>query len=171
MRSRRWRALIIVIASVGLLVSAASVGLADAERARPFHLAEVAYFEPIGMCDDVTPLHGISGVGYASHLGRFEISGESCAGSNAGTVTWTVTKHDAIRIDYTLVFTGPVVDGTAPIELHADEVTGTGRFESVDLGTEPLTGTVTFFDEFGLSGRIEAGIDGWITYDPSDRAD
>lgn len=169
MKRRGWRILIIAIASIGLLVGAATVGSAGADRARPFDFTEVAYFEPIGMCDDV-PLLGISGVGIGSHLGRVEVDGESCAGTNAGTVTWTVTKHDAIQIDYTLVFTGPVVDGTAPIELYADHVSGTGRFLGVDLGAEPLTGTVTFLDEFGLSGRIEAGIEGWITYDPSDRA-
>ena len=133
--------------------SAASVGSAEAERARPFHFFEVADFEPIGMCDDVVPMLGISGVGHGSHLGRVEISGESL--------------DDLLPEAFA---TGPIVDGVGPIELHADVVTGTGRFANVDLGTEPLTGTVTFYDEFGVSGRIEAGIDGWITYDPSDVA-
>ncbi len=169
MRSRTWRILVTVFVAIGLLATMTSVASAGADKARPFHVTEVAEFEFDGTCTVIT------GSGLASHLGRIEISGEECPGAQYGTVTWTAANGDEITISFTSAITGPV-DPTDPtpnefyIEFYAEEVSGTGRFEAVELGSEPLKGTVTFYDEFGLSGRIEAGIDGVITYDASDVA-
>lgn len=163
---RTWRLLVTVSVAIGLLATMTSVAMAGAEKTRPFHLTEVAEFEDDGTCTVIT------GSGLASHLGRFEISGKECPDADFGEVTWTAANGDEIHILFTSAVTGPVdLDDPTPNEFHiefsAEEVSGTGRFEGVELGTEPLKGTITFYDE--LSGRIEAGIDGVITFDASER--
>ncbi len=174
MRSRTWRLLVTVIVAIGLLATVTSLAATGADKARPFRMNEVAEFELDGDCDSGAPRTVIVGSGVATHLGRFEVSGQTCADSDVGSVTWTAANGDEINILFTDAITGPVdEDDPEPnefyIELYAQEVSGTGRFERVELGSEPASGTITFYDELGTSGRIEASMDDVIYFDPSDR--
>ena len=159
--------MVVTACLVGVMASAATAG---ADEPRPFHFSEQADFYVDGECSPGVPLQVITGTGIGSHLGRVSIAGEACLGADSGNVAWTAANEDEINIRYRLVLLAPPgQDGSAPIELHALEVTGTGRFENVRLGDEPLSGTIWFFDPLGLAGHLEAEVMSTIIYDASDR--
>jgi len=86
-------------------------------------------------------------------------------------ITWTAANGDSITIEYVIEIGEIGLDGSASIAFPATSVTGTGRFAQVSFGEgDVFAGTVWFADISGESGHLEAGIDGTITYDASDRA-
>ena len=158
----------IVIGMVGVMGGAATAG---ADKARPFHMSQQSDFYIVGECETGAPLQEISGTGHATHLGRVTILGYACTDAGGGEVTWTTANGDEINIVFaTVLLAPPGPDGSAPVEIHALEVTGTGRFVNVQLSDDPLAGTIWFYDPEGLSGHLEAEVDGTITYDASDRS-
>lgn len=169
---KRFLALVfLVVLATGTIAFGSSPASAGANKPRPFRASLESEFSVVDTCDSGAPLQVITGTGHALHLGRFDILGQACLDGTPGVVTWTAANGDEITIDF-LGEIGPIgPDGSGPISFLTLSVSGTGRFSNVAFGEGGvLAGTVWFFDEFGFSGRLEAGLDGTITYDASDRS-
>lgn len=165
------RLLVAVLTMLVLGGLASSPAAAGADKPRPFNVSIESVFTPGGDCAPGIPRGLITGTGTASHLGRITVSGFGCQGAD-GEITWTAANGDAIMITFTTVVTGPPnSDGSLPVILPDSNVEGTGRFEGVAfVGDAELTGTLTFDDPSGLSGRLDAELrGGLIQYDASNR--
>ena len=171
MRTRIGRLFGALVIAAGFVTVAGTEASAGKMVERPFDVTLQSEF--VAVEDGNCPFglkHEITGAGRGSHLGRFSVYGENCLGSSEGWVTWTAANGDEITHVYTST-TGDVgPDGSTWIEFRDDETYGTGRFEQVSFGDEPLAGTVWFDDETGLTGRLVAEYHGTITYDASNRS-
>ena len=170
MTKRTLSTLVVVVMALGLMAASAGVASAGDGTPRPFRFSEQADFEIEGTCESGAARTVITGSGRGTHLGHVSIAGYQCAGEETGVVIWTTANRDEIVIVFSSQLLGPPEpDGSAPIAFYAVDVSGTGRFENVDLGDEPLVGTVWFYDETGATGHLETAIDGTIIYDASER--
>jgi hypothetical protein len=153
--------------TVGLIAASAGPVSAGNLVERPFHASVEAEFEVVGVCPSGAPLSYISGSGTASHMGAITIEGQQCLGE-PGEVTWTAANGDEITIQFiTVLLAPPGPDGSAPFEMPASVVTGTGRFASAQFGDDqPLSGTV-WLNPDG-SGHLVGSTEGTIIYDASD---
>lgn len=166
MRKRQFRAILVLLLAVGLMVATAGPAAAGQTTEKPFRVTLEADFENIGLCPSDAPLSHIEGSGTASHMGKISVEGEQCLGE-PGVITWTAANGDDITIVFTTVLLAePGVDGSAPFMMPALDAEGTGRFTDVQLGEgQALSGTI-WFNPDG-SGHLVGSIDGTIVYDAS----
>jgi len=166
-RSHQLRLMVVLLLAVGMLAAVAGPASAGQMNEGPFHASIEAEFEVVGLCPSGAPLSHISGSGTASHMGAITIEGQQCLGAQ-GEVTWTAANGDEITIQFiTVLLAPPGPDGSAPFEMPASVVMGTGRFASAHFGDDqPLSGTV-WFNPDG-SGHLVGSTEGTIVYDASD---
>lgn len=163
----RFRLIPTLLLVFGLVAVSGGAALASDALERPFRVTMEADFEPAGLCDSGALRSSISGTGVASHMSRITIEGYGCH-AEPGLVTWTAANGDTINITFIEVPLGPVgEDGSMPFEMPVLDVSGTGRFANVQLGDEPLAGTIWF--KPGGGGHLEGTADSAIIYDASDR--
>lgn len=170
---RKFIAALIAVLTLGSVASTPAIAGADDTRPLKVSVQSEFFIDGTTCSEGAGVLQRIIGNGKASHLGRFDIEGSVCLSETPepGTVTWTAANGDTITIVFVPVIGEVGPDGSATVELVALETTGTGRFGSVELGPENLSGMVWFDDPDGFFGRLEAEIvNGTISYDASDRS-
>lgn len=158
----------LALAASAVALTGTSVS-ADPVDGLPFKVSIQADAVTDGFCAPEVPRQVLSGTGIASHMGRIAVTGEACVGGD-GVANWIAANGDTITIEFTTVVTGPPnLDGSIPVAFPALDVSGTGRFANVVLGSAPLEANVYFLPDG--NAYLDAWVNTTISYDASDRSD
>lgn len=171
---KRIASLVGVLAVTSLAVPATVSGGQTIER--PFHATYEGVYQDVvtHTCGAGEQANLVLGDGVGSLIGRFDLRIEACTSATGpitgivyGTAFYTAANGDELSFGFSGGYTVNLDTFTIESVLPPTDVSGTGRFANVELGT--AVGQAMDFNPIG-SGVSYGYVDGSIAYDASDRS-